>query len=58
MTGIVILAIIWCVLAMLAELMKADYMIAVHCALAGIFTVLIIRVALLGQDFVNLFFGG
>lgn len=44
--------------ATLAELMKANAMIGIHCALAGIFTVLIILVALLGQDFVNLFFGG
>ncbi|CAE6713490.1 hypothetical protein R75461_01171 [Paraburkholderia nemoris] len=41
----------------LDDLMHADAMIGIHCALAGIFTVLIILVALLGQDFVNLLFG-
>lgn len=40
------------------DLMHADAMIGIHCALAGFFTVLIILVALLGQDFINLFFGG
>lgn len=44
--------------ATLADLMRADTMIGVHCALAGFFMALIILVALFGQSFVNLFFGG